>query len=138
MLFEECPAFAFWHLFRRPLVMEDVTDAEFVFHEDRRVERDLVPIRNGKAAFDAERTLLGGSAMVVERVFKRDPEPVRQTDLDFLREQVRWLIELERVALVDEAGENSTGRQHIGLGEIREPAPGEIRRGAIRTRHFFT
>src|SRR5205085_12175653 len=138
MLLEKRAAFAFRRHLRRSFIMEDVADAELVFHEESRVERDCVPIRQGITAFDADRAFLGGPAMIFDRVFKRQAEPARQTDLDFLRKHVIWPIELEGVALINEPGEDGPRRQHISLGEIRKTAPGEVGRSAIGTRHFFT
>src|SRR5262249_4211556 len=39
---------------RRTFIMQNVADAKFVFGEDRRIERNFVPVSKGIACFDAE------------------------------------------------------------------------------------
>src|SRR5438477_7718771 len=108
---EKSLRFAFLQWRRRTLVMQDVANAEFVFDEDRRVERDFVPIRESITAFDAERALLGAPAEIFDRVLDSDAEATREAEFDFLGETVIRAIEMLRVALVNQSGVNRAGRQ---------------------------
>src|SRR3954469_11248839 len=117
--------------------MEDVADAEFVFHEEGGIERDLVPIGEGVAGLDADRPFLGPAAKVFDRILDGETEAVREANLDFLSEPVIRPIKHERIALINESCENSTGRQHVSLGQIRETAPRKTWRSAIGTWHFI-
>ena len=98
--------------------MQNIADAEFVLHEDRRVERNLIPIGQGVAAFNAQCSLLSVSPKCFDRVFDCDAESIRETDFDFLSKAVVGAIEAKGIALVNQSGEDRARRQDISVGEI--------------------
>ena len=92
-----------------------MADAEFVFDEDRWVERDLVPIGQGVARLQAKGSLLVSSAKEFERVFNCDAETAREAKFDLLSKHVIGAIEAKRIALVNQSGIDSAGWQHVGI-----------------------
>ncbi len=110
--------FTFLQWCGRTFVMQNMAHAEFVLDEDRRVERNLVPIRQSIARLYAKRPLLTVSPKCFDAVFKRDAKSIRETDFYFLRKGVIGAIEAKGVALVNQSGEDGPGWQNIGVDEI--------------------
>ena len=73
--------------------MQDVAEAEAVFREERRVQRDFVPVREGIAYLGAQADILPDAAERLDLVLDRDTEPVWQADLYFLGEEMIRTLE---------------------------------------------
>ena len=124
-------------LFGWTFLMKDVADAKFPFGKDRWIQRNLIPISEGVACLDAGGALLDGTAKSFHRVLDSKAESMWETELDLLCKLMVRPVEPQRVSLINRAGVNAPGRQHISRRCRRESAPGKGGWGAIRAARFF-
>ena len=95
--------------------MENVPDANFVFGEDRRVQRNLVPIRKCIPAFNAECRSLSIAIEMLDIAFNGNIEAIRQTHFTLqgpviIRRTIMHIIEF-----INDTAINFTGWKDIGI-----------------------
>src|SRR4029079_5114316 len=120
-----------------PFFMEDFSRAEFVFGEQRRIERNLVPIGQRPTCFNAEVAVRYVTLGKLDLVLYCYAEPIGQAYFYLLSQEViSWSMRIE-VSFVDQPCEHTTSRKHIGIGERRKTAAGKSTWCTISTRQFI-
>ena len=93
--------------------MSNGTDAEFVFGEDSRIERNLAPIGKRITAFETDAGRASAAIKSLETSLGRDTEAIGQTHFEFLGKDMIGRTMSKRVALVNFAKIKMPWRQHI-------------------------
>jgi hypothetical protein len=68
--------------------MQDLAGAKLIFSKQGRVQRNLVPVCECPAAFNAEARIFCVTGKVLNRVFDGQSEAIWQTDLYLLGEEM--------------------------------------------------
>jgi hypothetical protein len=137
-LFLWIDVFIIHHLLFRAFLMENPAGANLVFGEKRGVQRNLVPIRQSPAAFDTKARVHRLMIKVLNLIFDRDAETIRQTDFYFLSEKVIHWPMRKHVPFINQASEHSPSWEDIGSGHGRKTAAGKSPRRAVRTRQLVS
>ena len=116
--------------------MEDPAGAKLVFGENCRVQRNLVPIRQRPATFDAKVRVHRFMIKVLDLIFDRKAETIRQTDFYFLGEKIIHWPFGKHVPLINQASEHSPSWEDIGGGDGGKTAAGKSARRAVGTRQL--
>ena len=94
------------HLLFLSFFVENPTGPKLVFGEKRGVQRNLVPVCQGPAAFDTKVRVHRFMIKVLNLIFDRNAETIRQTDFYFLGEKViHWPFEETRP--LDKSGQRT-------------------------------
>ena len=117
--------------------MSNGADAEFVFGEDCRIERNLVPISKGPSCFETHRLHAATAIKSFELCFGRDVKTIRQTHFDLLGEKIIGRSVAESLALKKFAEEECPWRQHIGIYYVGETAARKLGWRAVCAGHFL-
>src|ERR1051326_621669 len=121
----------------RNFFMSDGADAELILGEQRRIERNLVPISQSPSCFQTHGLRTAATVEAFEPCFGRYVETVRQTHFDLLSEKVIGWPVAERLAFVKLAKEERPWRQNVGVHYIRKTAARNSRGRTVRAGHFL-
>ena len=117
--------------------MSNRADAEFVFGEDCRIERNLVPISKSPSRFQTHCPRAAAAIEPFELRFRRYVETKGQTHFYLLGEKIIGRSVAEALALKKFAEEECPWRQHVGIYCVGETAARKLGWRTVRAGHFF-
>ena len=117
--------------------MSNGADTEFVFGEDCRIERNLVPISKGPSRFETHAPRAAAAIESFELRFRRYVKTIGQTHFYLLGEQIIGRSVAKSLTLKKFAEEECPWRQHVGIYCVGETAARKLGRRTVRAGHFF-
>jgi len=96
--------------------VENVPDAPLKFREDRRIQRNLVPIRKCIPPFDVKCRVLKVAFVALDIGFKRKFEAIRQTDFTFLGPVMIRATKVNNIVFVNDVAVNLARWKDVGIG----------------------
>src|SRR5262249_20620796 len=112
-------------------------DAKFVFGENRRVQRNLVPISKSPSRFETHGLRATTAIKSFPLRFRRYVETPGQTHFDLLSEKmIRWSVP-KSLSFIQFAEEECPRGQHVGIYCVGKTATRIRRRRAVGAGDFF-
>src|SRR5438132_9329869 len=122
---------------RSAFIVKDIADAEFVLSEESGIERDLVPIGQRVARFQAECCILQRATVSFHAVFNREIDSIRQSDFDLLSKRVIGAAKVNNVIFIDQAAVNCSRRKNVSVRGRRKTRLREADRRPVSSWKFF-
>src|SRR4029453_2809513 len=129
--------FFFFLWWWRSFFVSNSADTEFVFGEERWIERNVVPLSKSPSCFYAHCFRAPSTFKSFELCFRGHPKTIRQTHFDLLSEKMIGRSMAEPLALVNLSEEKCPWRQNVGLSNVGETAAGKGGRSSVRAGHFL-
>src|SRR5262249_45488596 len=122
---------------RRNFFVSNRADTEFVFGEDCRIERDLVPIGQSPACFQTHRLRAAATIKSLELCFGRYVKTIRQTHFDLLSKKMIGRPVPEALAFVKLTEEKGPWWENVCIHRVGEAAAGKSRWRTVSAGHFL-
>ena len=117
--------------------MSNRADAEFVFGEYCRIERNLVPISKSPSCFQTHCLRAATTIKSFQLCFRRYVKTIGQTHFDLLSEKIIGRSVAEPLTLKKFAEEKCPWRQHVGIYCIGKTAARKLGWRTVRTGHRY-